>query len=98
MQTKPPEDFAVPTDASTSSRSQKARFNATTISADDDGPWKSQIQVRGTTCTSAAAAPIDVAVAPCGRRRILPKEHSNTTTSARSETEKVVSTGLLWDD
>ena len=42
MQTKLPEDFAVPTDANTSSRSQKARLNSTTISADDNAPWKTK--------------------------------------------------------
>ena len=31
VHTKPPEDFAVPTDASTSSGSQKGRCNSTTI-------------------------------------------------------------------
>ena len=42
VQTKPLQDFAIATDASTSSRSQKARLNATTTSTDDDAPWKNQ--------------------------------------------------------
>ena len=49
--------------------------------ADHCRRWRSMekpIQVRGTTCTSAAAAPVGVAVAPDGRLRILPKEHSKT--------------------